>query len=296
MELLLVNTRNTHKIWITLTEGLRFNNDQIDAKEKVILSRDQDLQSLSDKYIILEGDFDKRSSEFKTLKEQFDLLTLQLRKMKSNAEILSKKLEESEKKGIVAEKELKSLKEADMKFKDKFKESESKIKIKNDEEKMEDKLKDTDTNVDAEAEEESNMNMLNSQVKNADSQFDFAPDRKDNAKQGVLSEPENIGEKRMSRNTDKQFDFAPDIKENAKPGVLAEPENIGDKKLSRREDVESAASSVEREAVSENIGHESSSTGALDQRYVNSMSEKSSVDANQTDSDFHGINESVVIG
>ena len=59
--------------------------------------------------------------------------------------------------------------------------------------------------------------------------------------------------------------------ENAKQGVLAEPENIGDKKLSRREDVESAASSVEREAVSENIGHESSATGALDQRYVNSM-------------------------
>ena len=123
-------------------------------------------------------------------------------------------------------------------------------------------LTQTASHLDAEAEEESNMNMLNSQVKNADSQFDFAPD----------------------------------IKENAKQGVLAEPENIGDKKLLRREDVESAASSVEREAVSENIGHESSSTGALDQRYVNSMSEKSSVDANQTDSDFHGTNESVVIG
>ena len=135
--------------------------------------------------------------------------------------------------------------------------------LKNDEEKLDEQLKDTDSNVELqEAKFDAKEIMLQPQVKNVDPQIDVAPE----IKASFVNQE-----------------------------VLAEPENIDVKNLAMREELESASSNEKREALSENMGQALSGVvaGDLDRRYVNSGLE---MDANNTDNDFHGVNDSVVIG
>ena len=202
------------------------------------------------------------------MKVEFDKLTLKLQYMKNTTETLSNKLLESEKKRIKAEDELNSAKKDQKKVKELFDESvqNSKDHLNNDEEKLEEQLKDTDSNVELQEAmfeaKESKEIKLQPQVKNVDTQLDVAPEIK-------------------ASFVDKK--------------VLAEPENIDDKNLARREELESSPSNEKREALSENMGQALSGVvaGDLDRRYVNSVSE---MDENNTDNDFHGVNDSIVIG
>ena len=213
------------------------------------MTRDQDLQLLSEKYILLEDDFKKRTSEWKVLKEEFDKLTLQYQKMKNNAETLSKKLLESEKKRI----------------EDSVQKS---PQAHNKEQILEAQLKDTDANVEMQdANLEAAMlqeKMIKPQVKDVDTKFNFAPEIK-----------ESIVNERMIADT-----------------------NTGEKKLVKGKELESAASNEEGEALAENMGHALSGVVArdLDGRNVNSGQEKSEMDANEIDNDFHGVNDSIMIG
>ena len=278
---------------------IRLKEDTIDEKEKVILRREQDLQALSDKYIILEDEFKKKSTQYKDLKEEFDKLTLQLQKMKNNAETfsdkllesekkrvevehnaetLSEKLSESEKKRVEAEHEKSPAKRAESKKKENIKEPVQKSpKSHNAEEKLEAQIKDTDLNVEMQ-----------------DNQDDFS-----NQEDFDNQEVEDKILKSQVKNVDTQFNFAPEIKESImNQRVLAEPNSFGDKKLLTGDELESAASNEEGEALSEKMGHALSGVGAGDRerRNVNSGQEKSTTDPNNTENNFHGVNDSIVIG
>ena len=201
----------------------------------------------------------------KTLRGEFEKLTLKLQYMRNTTETLSNKLLESEKKRIKAENEISSLKKDQRKVKEMFNEpvQKSEDHLKNDEEKLEEQLKDTDSNVELqEAKFDAKEIMLQPQVKNVDPQIDVAPE----IKASFVNQE-----------------------------VLAEPENIDVKNLAMREELESASSNEKREALPENMGQALSGVvaGDLDRRYVNSGLE---MDANNTDNDFHGVNDSVVIG
>ena len=206
-----------------------------------------------------------RTSELKALKWEFEKLTLKLQYMRNTTETLSNKLLESEKKRIKAENEISSSKKDQRKVKEMFEEpvQRSEDHLKNDEEKLDEQLKDTDSNVELqEAKFDAKEIMLQPQVKNVDPQIDVAPE----IKASFVNQE-----------------------------VLAEPENIDVKNLAMREELESASSNEKREALSENMGQALSGVvaGDLDRRYVNSGLE---MDANNTDNDFHGVNDSVVIG
>ena len=271
---------------------IRLKDETIDEKEKIILTREQDLQALSDKYIILEDDSKKKTTEYKELKDEFDKLTLQLQKMRNNAETfsgkllesekkrvevehnaetLSEKLLESEKKRVEADHERSPAKKAESKMKENMNEPVQKSpKSQNVEEKLEAQIKDTDLNVEMQ-----------------DNQEDF-----DN------QEVEDKILKPQVKNVDTQFNFAPEIKESiVNQRVLAEPKSFGDKNLLKGDELESAASNEEGEALSEKMGHALSGVGAgvRDRRNVNSVQEKSVSDDN-TENDFHGVNDSIVIG
>lgn len=201
----------------------------------------------------------------KTLRGEFEKLTLKLQYLRNTTETLSNKLLESEKKRIKAENEISSSKKDQRKVKEMFNEpvQKSEDHLKNDEEKLDEQLKDTDSNVELqEAKFDAKEIMLQPQVKNVDPQIDVAPE----IKASFVNQE-----------------------------VLAEPENIDVKNLAMREELESASSNEKREALSENMGQALSGVvaGDLDRRYVNSGLE---MDANNTDNDFHGVNDSVVIG
>ena len=203
----------------------------------------------------------------KALRGEFEKLTLKLQYMRNTTESLSNKLLESEKKRIKAEIEISSAKDQ-RKLKEMFNESVQKSDdhLKNDEEKLEEQLKDTDSNVELQ-----------------EAKF-YAKESKE-----IMLQPQ-------VKNVDPQIDVAPEIKASfVNQAVLAEPENIDVKNLARREELESAPSNEKREALSENMGQALSGVvaGDLDRRYVNSGLE---MDANNTDNDFHGVNDSVVIG
>ena len=199
------------------------------------------------------------------MRGEFEKLTLKLQYLRNTTETLSNKLLESEKKRIKAENEISSSKKDQRKVKEMFNEpvQKSEDHLKNDEEKLEEQLKDTDSNVELqEAKFDAKEIMLQPQVKNVDPQIDVAPE----IKASFVNQE-----------------------------VLAEPENIDVKNLAMREELESASSNEKREALSENMGQALSGVvaGDLDRRYVNSGLE---MDANNTDNDFHGVNDSVVIG
>ena len=199
------------------------------------------------------------------MRGEFEKLTLKLQYLRNTTETLSNKLLESEKKRIKAENEISSSKKDQRKVKEMFDEPVQKSgdHLKNDEEKLEEQLKDTDSNVELqEAKFDAKEIMLQPQVKNVDPQIDVAPE----IKASFVNQE-----------------------------VLAEPENIDVKNLAMREELESASSNEKREALSENMGQALSGVvaGDLDRRYVNSGLE---MDANNTDNDFHGVNDSVVIG
>ena len=203
----------------------------------------------------------------KALRGEFEKLTLKLQYMRNTTESLSNKLLESEKKRIKAEIEISSAKDQ-RKLKEMFDESVQKSDdhLKNDEEKLEEQLKDTDSNVELQ-----------------EAKFDAKESKE------IMLQPQ-------VKNVDPQIDVAPEIKASfVNQAVLAEPENIDVKNLARREELESAPSNEKREALSENMGQALSGVvaGDLDRRYVNSGLE---IDANNSDNDFHGVNDSVVIG
>ena len=204
----------------------------------------------------------------KALRGEFEKLTLKLQYMRNTTESLSNKLLESEKKRIKAEIEISSAKKDQRKLKEMFDEPAQKSDdhLKNDEENLEEQLKDTDSNVELQ-----------------EAKF-YAKESKE-----IMLQPQ-------VKNVDPQIDVAPEIKASfVNQAVLAEPENIDVKNLARREELESAPSNEKREALSENMGQALSGVvaGDLDRRYVNSGLE---MDANNTDNDFHGVNDSVVIG
>lgn len=233
------------------------------------MTRDQDLQLLSEKYIILEEDFKKRTSEWKVLKEEFDKLTLQHQKMRNNAETLSKKLLESEKKRIEADYKRGSAIKEEWKMKENIEESVQKSpQAHNNEQSLEAQLKDTDSNVEM---------------------------------QDANLEVENLQEKMIKpqvKDVDTKFNFAPEIKESMVNKKMIADSNTGEKKLVKGKELESAASNEEGEDLAENMGHALSGVVArdLDRRNVNSGQEKSEMDADEIDNDFHGVHDSIMIG
>ena len=202
----------------------------------------------------------------KALRGEFEKLTLKLQYMRNTTESLSNKLLESEKKRLKAEIEISSKDQRNLK--EMFDESVQKSDdhLKNDEEKLEEQLKDTDSNVELQ-----------------EAKFDAKESKE------IMLQPQ-------VKNVDPQIDVAPEIKASfVNQAVLAEPENIDVKNLARREELESAPSNEKKEALSENMGQALSGVvaGDLDRRYVNSGLE---MDANNTDNDFHGVHDSIMIG
>jgi len=70
----------------------------LEEKEKSISSKDQDLQSLSDKYISLKTKLEKLSIECDTLKQDKEDVQIELKKYKKDNKDLNEKLKEAEEK------------------------------------------------------------------------------------------------------------------------------------------------------------------------------------------------------